>query len=265
MIAAIPHPLRLLPLAILFALAGCLTPLADPADGGPGISAQFEVTLGSDLGQWKPDVADTADLDADAVADADDVSAADAVLLADGATGDAALPDDATAADMAEDGTATALPDGVTGADISTTCGDGKCVKADKENCKVCPLDCGDCPSICGDGTCQSDETCTDCPGDCGSGTPVCSLFGSGGCPSAEQCFPDGKANLCSAAGGKSVGAACTFYNECQKGQLCVGGTCRVICNYTGMDAQWLCEPGVLCDKVNVGGNAAAGLGVCEF
>lgn len=265
------HPLpfsRILLHGGLVALAGCLTPLAEHGNGGTDVSALFEVAPGTDLGQWKPDTGGDVATDdlADAVADAEDVSATDdVVILADGATGDAALADDATASEIADDGTATTLPDAVTDADVSKTCGDGKCSKADKENCKVCPDDCGDCPSICGDGACQTDETCQDCPGDCGSCTPVCSLFGSMGCPSGQQCYPDGKANLCSAPGTKSVADACLYFNECQKGQLCVGGTCRAICNYTGVDAQWQCEPGVACNKVNVAGSAAAGLGVCSF
>ena len=251
-----------LSLAALLALAGCLSPLAEPNDGGPEVSALFEVSPVNDTVQWTPDTG--ADLVADAVADTADVSATeDAVVLPDSATGDSALPDDATASDIADDGTATTLPDAVTGADVINTCGDGKCSKADKENCKVCPDDCGDCPSICDDGTCQSDETCTDCPADCGSCTPVCSLFDSSGCQATEQCYPDGKANLCSAPGTLSVGDACIYFNACQKGQLCVGGLCRVICDYTGTNTQSLCEPGVTCGKVNVSGPAAAGLGVC--
>ncbi len=251
---------RFLPLVATLALAGCLEPLADPADAGPDSFTLFEVAPGADLGQWVPETVDTV-----SVADAEDVSATDdSVTLADGATGDSALPDDTTTADAADDATGTTLPDAATGVDVSTTCGDGKCVKTDKENCKTCPADCGDCPSICGDSVCGWDETCTECPGDCGPCSAVCELFGSTGCQSTEQCYPDGKANLCSAAGTKTIGDDCLYFNECQKGQLCVGGKCRVICNYTGVDAQWLCEPGVACDKVNVGGKFATGLGVCQ-
>ncbi len=244
-------------------LAGCLTPLADPADGGPEVSALFEVLPGQDVGNNYPDTV------ADAGVDVADSGVSDAVTLPDTPTTDAALPDDATLTDLASGDTATVLPDavtladGVTGTDVSKTCGDGKCSKADKENCKVCPDDCGDCPSVCGDGTCQADEACGDCPQDCGPCTAVCTIFGSSGCQASEQCFPDGKGNLCAAPGGKSVGDSCTFFNECQKGQLCVGGLCRAICNYTGQDAAWLCQPGVACAKVNVGGNFATDLGVC--
>ena len=268
MIFATTLHFRWLPLAFALVLAGCLTPLADPSGGGPEVSAVFEVMPGQDQATWYPDAG--VDAVADAALDAaDDATLTDAETLPDAPTGDAALPGDATLTDLAGGDTATTLPDALTladaatGTDVSPACGDGNCSKADKENCKVCPVDCGDCPSVCGDGTCQSDETCTDCPGDCGACTPVCAIFGSSGCAALEQCYPDGKANLCGVAGTKSVGDACVYFNECQIGQLCVGGVCRVLCNDTGLDAQWLCEPGVPCDPVNVGGAAAKDLGVC--
>ena len=263
--------LRTLPTLGLL-LAGCLTPLADPNNNGPDISAFFEIKGGADTSQSSPDALsdaapDGAQAGPDATAEdvAQDVSLTDAVALADATTGDTALSDAATATDIADGDTATSLPDATTAAEVWQACGDGKCSKADKENCKVCPADCGDCPSYCGDNVCDSDESCALCPADCGSCTPACSLFGSSGCQLGEQCFPDGKANFCAASGAGFAGGSCTYFNDCQPNLLCIGGQCRAICDATAADSQWLCKPGIACDKVNVSGNAAAKLGVCEL
>ena len=91
----------------------------------------------------------------------------------------------------------------------------------------------------------------------------TCSLFASLGCDGGAQCYPDGKTNFCSPAGFLQTGQACVYFNDCVAGNLCVGGLCRSLCDYTGNKA-YDCPVGITCDKLNVSGPVGPGIGVCH-
>lgn len=158
---------------------------------------------------------------------------------------------DATATDAASDAT--------------DSCGNGTCDAG--EDCAACPADCGKCPPFCGNGACDNGETCGACPKDCGAcPAAVCKVLTSQGCPPGQQCFPDGKANLCYGAGTSKHGDKCKQFNDCVVGVLCVAGFCRQLCDWTGKDAANLCKPGVPCDKLVFDGAGEVGqnLGACK-
>ncbi len=124
-----------------------------------------------------------------------------------------------------------------------------------------------DATSGCGNGACDADETCTTCAKDCGAcPAALCKVLTSKGCPDGQQCFPDGKANLCYAAGAGKHGDKCKQFNDCVVGVLCVAGFCRQLCDWTGKDATNLCKPGVPCDKLVFDGAGEVGdsLGACK-
>jgi len=120
--------------------------------------------------------------------------------------------------------------------DGSNKCGDGKCVLADKEDCKTCEKDCGPCDAVkCGDTKCQimDGEHCGNCPKDCGVCKPGC---GNGKCDNGEKCdtCPQdcGKCkdtcgnNVCDAANGETCN---TCPEDCKVGcsNPCGNGKCE--------------------------------------
>jgi len=150
-------------------------------------------------------------------------------------------------------------------ADAAAGCGDGKCAAG--EDCLACPADCGKCPLFCGNGACDGAETCVTCAKDCGACLPpTCAVLGSKGCDPGKQCFPDGKANVCYAAGGGKHGDACAAFNACEVGVLCVAATCRQLCDFSGKGAAALCKPGVPCEELvfDGGGDVGPDLGACK-
>lgn len=118
----------------------------------------------------------------------------------------------------------------------------------------------------CGDGACKDGETCATCPGDCPAEWPICSMFGAPNCPDSKQCYPNGKANLCSKPGIIAVAKPCKFYSDCVSNALCVGGKCRAVCDSSGKNAEFICKPGVPCEKLVFGGTNGTPepLGVCK-
>ncbi|MBM4345425.1 MAG: hypothetical protein FJ100_18795 [Deltaproteobacteria bacterium] len=239
--------------ALAVPVHACFQPVQEPpvvdvavADAGavfsPDTGGNDAPRLGKDLAEGDAEVVqDSEDKPVDAVAD-----------TLDGAAAADAEPADVTATDVAADATAT--------------CGNATCDPG--EDCAACPKDCGACPPLCGNAACDGDETCTSCPKDCGAcPAPVCKVLTSQGCPAGQQCFPDGKANLCYAAGSTKNGDKCKQFNDCVVGVLCVAGYCRQLCDWTGKDAANLCKPGVPCDKLVFDGGAGEvgkNLGACK-
>lgn len=118
----------------------------------------------------------------------------------------------------------------------------------------------------CGDGICSDGETCATCAIDCPADCPICSMFGAPLCPDSKQCYPNGKANLCSKPGVIAVAKPCKFYNDCVSNALCVGGKCRAVCDNSGKLAGFLCKSGVPCEKLVFAGTNGTPepLGVCK-
>ena len=257
--------IRLLSLVLL---VGCIDPIKEPvpeADAAP-------VDVGS---KFKPDAGEnrTVRLGGDGAADTEvSVTPTDSEEQPfDAGPTDLTVPDseelpfDATLSGDALPGDGTTTDDVAPPDDVSTTCGNGAC--SNGEDCTTCAADCGKCPANCGDGTCDASETCVVCDLDCGKcPPPVCAVLSSAGCSDGKQCFPDGKANLCYAAGKGKHGEPCKVFNDCQVGALCVAGLCRQLCDWTGKDAGALCKPGVPCDKLVFEGAGEVGqsLGACK-
>lgn len=263
-----------LTLVALLLSGGCLDPVQEDSgegDAGPDLHSSFgssDQTSGYDIGALGGD--------ADAAADAADLDAGDAAL-SDGtgvdSSGDATLLDDAAqnsdaAGDLAGDVTVSDVSGSdATSSDSASGCGDGKCNGALGESCLNCPADCGACPAFCGNGSCDSGESCSSCAADCGACPgPVCDVLTSKNCPSSQQCFPDGKQNLCYPAGVKVHGEPCSLANDCTIGALCVAGLCRSLCDYSGANPAAACKPGVPCEKLvfDGAGEVGQGIGVCK-
>lgn len=267
-----------LALASLLLSGGCLDPVQEGSgegDAGPDLHSSFgssDQTSGYDIGALGGDAdaaADSAGLDAGdgAGAELPDSGLSDGALV-DG-QGDATPVDDAAPNDdtgQNPDATGDLAGDS-TSSDSSSGCGDGKCSGGAGESCLNCPADCGACPAFCGNATCDSGETCSSCAADCGACPgPVCDVLTSKNCPSSQQCFPDGKQNLCYPAGVKVHGEPCSLANDCTIGVLCVAGLCRSLCDYTGANPAATCKPGLPCEKLvfDGAGEVGQGLGVCK-
>lgn len=274
-------------LGVTLLCSACLDPVkegGDDGDLGPDLQSSFSGSdqssgfdigsLGGDSGADGGDASAGADLDAtgDTLADADldataDVSpdaSADVDLDAVDSAADTSPTEDGQGADAAGDATAS---DGAISDGDANGCGDGKCDGAAGESCLGCPADCGKCPAFCGNGSCDSGESCSSCAADCGGCPgPVCDVLSSKSCPSGQQCFPDGKQNLCYPAGVKPHGEACSLANDCTLGVLCVAGQCRTLCDYTGANSAAACKPGVPCEKLifDGAGEVGQGVGVCK-
>jgi hypothetical protein len=232
--------------------------LADTATETDGLAGDATPT-GED-GDTAIDDADTSEQDTA------DSALSDVVTATDGQ--DDSGPED----DLLDTGLAdTTEPDGADAAvDVAdpvtpTICGDLVCDVT--ETCAGCPADCGTCPIVCGDNVCDLTESCENCPDDCGlCPGPICSLMTSVGCLQGEQCFPDGGLNLCWPGGQKLHGEACGSFDACAVGSLCVGGTCRSLCDTAATPGNPVCLAGVPCDTL-VGGNGplAPNLGACRL
>jgi len=119
---------------------------------------------------------------------------------------------------------------------------------------------------VCGDGTCNGEENCFNCASDCTVDCPICSMLGAPICPDSKQCYPNGKANLCSKPGIIAVAKPCKFYSDCVSHALCVGGKCRSVCDSSGKMSEFICKPGVPCEKLVFAATNGAPepLGVCK-
>ena len=231
-------------LAWLVVASGCIQKIADPVP--------LEQDVGTDLGsKFKPDTG----------------SNPTRRIGGDGSTGDGEVAG-------AKDGEETAF-DGDLGPkdgeeqpfDVSPTADATATSDAAADDAGPNDAAATDVAPSCGDGKCDSNETCVSCEKDCGKcPPPVCNVLNSSGCTSGKQCFPDGKANLCYAAGTGKHGDPCKQFNDCQVGALCVAGLCRQLCDWTGKDASFLCKPGVPCDKLVFEGAGEVGqnLGACK-
>lgn len=225
-------------------LCGCLQPVADPTGNdiapeaagarfGPGDVSSLDIPLAADA-YLEP-------LDTAAPPDSEE------------------MPVDVTQPDAGPGG------DGTTAVDGGPDCGNGSC--AGPETCASCPADCGPCAMVCGNQTCDANETCVNCAADCGAcPPPLCDVLSSKGCEANQQCYPDGKANLCYAAGMVAPGELCKAFNDCAVGALCVAGLCRQVCDFTGKNALGLCKPGVPCEKLvfSAAGDVGQNLGACK-
>lgn len=251
-----------LTLASLLLSGGCLDPVQEGSgegDAGPDLHSSFgssDQTSGYDIGAVGGD--------ADAVMDGAGLDSGDGVGV-DGSSDATALDDGGQNADavsdLGSDGTSS------DGSDSSSGCGDSKCSGGVGESCLNCPVDCGACPAFCGNATCDSGETCSSCAADCGACPgPLCDVQTSKNCPSGQQCFPDGKQNLCYPAGVKVHGEPCSLANDCTIGVLCVAGLCRSLCDYSGANPAATCKPGLPCEKLvfDGAGEVGQGLGVCK-
>jgi len=118
----------------------------------------------------------------------------------------------------------------------------------------------------CGDGACNGDEWCGPCSADCGVCPKACAPLTSLGCPPGSQCYPNPPDNLCAPPGAAVHGTACSSWNDCAFGCLCVAGVCRSLCDATGTDSALACKPGVPCETLVFDGGAAvaADLGACK-
>ncbi|MSP91725.1 MAG: hypothetical protein EXR79_07960 [Myxococcales bacterium] len=132
-------------------------------------------------------------------------------------------------------------------------CGDGNC--GGGETCTTCPADCGKCPTGCGNGKCdQPAENCQGCPADCGACPGACDPLTQSGCDGAQQCYPAPPTQtFCAPFGKLAKGVGCDASDACQKGLLCVGSVCRLLCDYAGKNGGLGCVAPAKCVELSNG------------
>lgn len=63
----------------------------------------------------------------------------------------------------------------------------------------------------------------------------ICSLLdASAPCAGRNRCYAVMGTAQCASPGDTAIGGSCMFANSCVPGAVCVGGTCRQVCNTTG-------------------------------